>query len=103
MTRKIELNEDEFKNIILMMKLSGKYLQIPPNELRLFNIWRVAPKLADKLLKRTQMQIVQNKGRISVKPITEETPVVDTPKENTPKVDENDEHRPLHHRKRKSK
>lgn len=47
--KKIEIAEDDFKKIILMLKLSKKSMNIDPKDLLLGNLWRVAPKLADKL------------------------------------------------------
>ena len=73
--KKIEIAEDDFKKIILMLKLSKKSMNIDPKDLLLGNLWRVAPKLADKLLRTAGYAIVENKGRISVKPVnTTETP-----------------------------
>ena len=41
-TRKIEVNEDDLKKVILMLKLSKQYLQIPNDNLALYNMWRVS-------------------------------------------------------------
>lgn len=71
MSRKIEVNEDDLKKVILMLKLSKQYLQLPPQDLFLSNLWRVAPKLADKLMRKAELTLVQNKGRITLKPIGE--------------------------------
>ena len=53
---------------------------IDPKDLLLGNLWRVAPKLADKLLRTAGYTIVENKGRISVKPVN----TTETPKEEKP-------------------
>lgn len=52
MGKKIEMTEDEFKKIVLILKCSKRYVNLPPNNLFLGNLWRVSSKLADKLLKR---------------------------------------------------
>lgn len=72
-TRKIEVNEDDLKKVILMLKLSKPHLKLPPQELFLSNMWRVAPKLADKLMKKAGLTMTTNKGRITLKPIGEVT------------------------------
>ena len=52
---KIEIDIDDLKKVILMLKTSKPYLQIPPNkEMVLQNMWRVSGKLADKLLKKAR-------------------------------------------------
>lgn len=78
--KKIEIAKDDFKKIILMLKLSKKSMNIDPKDLLLGNLWRVAPKLADKLLRTAGYAIVENKGRISVKPVN----TTETPKEEKP-------------------
>ena len=72
-TRKIEVNEDDLKKVILMLKLSKQYLQIPNDNLALYNMWRVSGKLADKLMRKAELVMVANKGRITLKPIGEVT------------------------------
>ena len=57
MGKKIEMTEDEFKKIVLILKCSKRYVNLPPNNLFLGNLWRVSSKLADKLLKRNGFQI----------------------------------------------
>lgn len=59
MGKKIEMTEDEFKKIVLILKCSKRYVNLPPNNLFLGNLWRVSSKLADKLLKRNGFQIVK--------------------------------------------
>ena len=71
MVRKIEVNEDDLKKVILMLKLSKSYLQLPPQDLFLTNLWRVAPKLADKLMRKAELVLIQNKGRLTLKPVGE--------------------------------
>lgn len=65
--KKIEVNEDDFKKLVLMVKLSKAYVNLPPQDLQLGNLWRVAPKLADKLIAKAGMVLVQHKGRLSLK------------------------------------
>lgn len=70
MGKKIEIPEDEFKKIVLILKCSKRYVNLPPNNLFLGNLWRVSSKLADKLLKRNGFQIVKGTGgRYTVKPV----------------------------------
>lgn len=71
MTKKIEVNEDDLKKVILMLKLSKAYLQLPSQDLFLTNLWRVAPKLADKLMRKAELVLIQNKGRLTLKPLGE--------------------------------
>ena len=72
-TRKIEVNEDDLKKVILMLKLSKQYVQIPNDNLALYNMWRVSGKLADKLMRKAELVMVTNKGRTTLKPIGEVT------------------------------
>lgn len=72
-TRKIEINEDDLKKVILILKLSKQYLQIPNDNLALYNMWRVSGKLADKLMRKAELVMVTNKGRTTLKPIGEVT------------------------------
>lgn len=70
MGKKIEMTEDEFKKIVLILKCSKRYVNLPPSNLFLGNLWRVSSKLADKLLKRNGFQIVKGTGsRYTVKPV----------------------------------
>lgn len=81
MGKKIEMTEDEFKKIVLILKCSKRYVNLPPNNLFLGNLWRVSSKLADKLLKRNGFQIVKGTGsRYTVKPVEDkklEIPIKD--------------------------
>lgn len=70
MAKKIEVNEDDLKKVILMLKFSKAYLQLP-SDLFLTNLWRVAPKLADKLMRKAELVLIRNKGRLTLKPIGE--------------------------------
>lgn len=70
-TRKVEVNEDDLKKVILMLKLSRTYLNLPPKNLFLVNLWRIAPKLADKLMRKSGLVLVQGKGRVVLKPAGE--------------------------------
>lgn len=49
--RKIEINEDELRKVILILKLSKTFVRVPSDNLTLLNLWRVSEKLADKLMK----------------------------------------------------
>lgn len=65
--RKIEVPEDDLKKVILILKLSRPYLNIPPKNLALINWWRVSDKLANKLMKKAGLIMVTNKGRTTLK------------------------------------
>ena len=82
--RKIEINEDDLKKVILTLKLSKKYVKIPSDNLALINLWRVSGKLGDKLMRKAGLVLTQNKGRFVLKPIEGGAPENETPKEETP-------------------
>lgn len=71
MAKKIEISEADLKQIILLMKMSKPLVQIPQGNLRLTNLWRVSGKLADKLMRKAELTLVTNNGKISLKPINE--------------------------------
>lgn len=75
MAKKVEVNEDDFKKIMLMLKYSKEFVKLDPSDLFLGNLWRVAPKLADKLVKKAGYVFVENKGRKTLKLESEVTPV----------------------------
>lgn len=66
-TRKIEVNEDDLKKVILMLKLSKPHLQLPSDDLGLCNLWRVSGKLADKLMRKAELVMVTSRGRTVLK------------------------------------
>lgn len=70
-TRKIEINEADLKKVILILKLSKRFLALPPKDLFLYNLWRVSGKLADKFMRKAGLTMVTNKGRTTLKPIGE--------------------------------
>lgn len=74
-TRKIEVNEDDLKKVILMLKFSKPFVKLDPTDLFLGNLWRVAPKLADKLMNTADLVLVENKGRKTLKLKSEVTEV----------------------------
>lgn len=74
-TRKIEVNEDDLKKVILMLKFSKPFVKLDPTDLFLGNLWRVAPKLADKLMSTADLVLVENKGRKTLKLKSEVTEV----------------------------
>lgn len=65
--KKITINEDDFKKVVLILKYSKKFVSVPSNDLFLGNLWRVAPKLADKLAKQSGYEFTENRGRKSLK------------------------------------
>lgn len=81
MAKKIEVSEADLKQIILIMKMSKPYVNIPYGNLRLENLWRVSGKLADKLMRKADLTLVTNKGKFSLKPTSEVINVEDTTKD----------------------
>lgn len=65
--KKYEINEDDLKKVILILKLSKPYLNIPPKDLKVANLWRVSGKLADKLMKKANFVLVKNRGKVTLK------------------------------------
>ena len=50
---KVEITEDEFKKVIVMLKGTKRFIKWPqPTDLKLYNTWRVAEKMADTMLRR---------------------------------------------------
>lgn len=85
MAKKIEVSEADLKQIILIMKMSKPYVNIPTGNLRLENLWRVSGKLADKLMRKADLTLVTNNGKFSLKPISEAINSEDAPKDETKK------------------
>lgn len=85
MAKKIEVSEADLKQIILIMKMSKPYVNIPTGNLRLTNLWRVSGKLADKLMRKADLTLVTNNGKFSLKPTSEAINSDDTPKDETKK------------------
>lgn len=83
MAKKIEVSEADLKQIILIMKMSKPYVNIPTGNLRLENLWRVSGKLADKLMRKADLTLVTNNGKFSLKPTSEAINSEDTPKDKT--------------------
>lgn len=71
MAKKVEVNEDDLKKVILMLKMSKEYLQIPNKNLQVINLWRVAGKLADKLMRKANLTMESVNGRVVLKPIVD--------------------------------
>lgn len=83
MAKKIEVSEADLKQIILIMKMSKPYVNIPTGNLRLENLWRVSGKLADKLMRKADLTLVTNNGKFSLKPTSEAINSEDTLKDET--------------------
>ena len=49
MTKKVTINEDDLKKVILILRLSYPYLRYTEMDNRLRNLWRVRDKIAKKL------------------------------------------------------
>lgn len=85
MAKKIEVSEADLKQIILIMKMSKPYVNIPTGNLRLENLWRVSGKLADKLMRKADLILATNNGKFSLKPTSEAVNSEDAPKDETKK------------------
>ena len=85
MAKKIEVSEADLKQIILIMKMSKPYVNIPTGNLRLENLWRVSGKLADKLMRKADLTLVTSNGKFSLKPTSETINSEDAPKDETKK------------------
>lgn len=70
-SRKIEIDENDLKKVILLLTLSSKYVQIPQDNLTMRNMWRISEKLVGKLLKKAGLILLTNKGRTIFKSIEE--------------------------------
>ena len=71
--KKIEINEDDFKKIMLILKHSRPFVQLDPKDLFLSNLWRVANKLADSVTKKAGYEFTEVKGKKSLKVVSEAT------------------------------
>lgn len=80
--KKVMVNEDDLKKVVLILKLSKGCVQVPSTDLTLANLWRVSSKLADKLMKTANLTLVTTNGRVTLRSVTEETPTP-TPTEVT--------------------
>lgn len=67
MTKKVEINEDDLKKVILILKLSYPYLRYNELDNRLRNLWRVRDKLVKKLLKNSDLMVDSTKGRLTLR------------------------------------
>lgn len=83
-TKKIEVNEDDIKKVIFILKQSKPYLQIPSENLALRNLWQSSEKLADKFMKKAGLVMVTLKGRTLVKPAEASVEKVEAPVEEKP-------------------
>ena len=66
---KVEITEDEFKKVIVMLKGTKRLIKWPqPTDLKLYNTWRVAEKMADTMLRRAGSHVEKSTtGKIIVK------------------------------------
>lgn len=86
MTKKIEVNEADLKQVILIIKMSKQYVSIPAENLRLTNLWRVSGKLADKLMRKAGLTLVTNNGKTLLKPLPESEETTSENKEEKQKI-----------------
>ena len=67
MTKKVTINEDDLKKVILILRLSYPYLRYNEMDNRLRNLWRVRDKVAKKFLKDGNLIEDSTKGRLNLK------------------------------------
>lgn len=68
--RKILVNEDDLKKVILILELSTPFLNRSEMGLRLSNLWRVRSKIVKRFLKQGNLHTALNsKGQLTVKEI----------------------------------
>lgn len=68
MTKKVEVNEDDLKKVILILELSTPFLRKEKMGLRLTNLWRIHGKLIKRFLKQGNLCITTNsKGQVTIK------------------------------------
>lgn len=67
MTKKVAINEDDLKKVILILRLSYPYLRYTEMDNRLRNLWRVRDKIAKELLKDGNLVEDSTKGRLTLK------------------------------------
>lgn len=68
--RKILVNEDDLKKVILILELSTPFLNRSEMGLRLSNLWRVRSKIVKRFLKQGNLHTVLNSnGQLTVKEI----------------------------------
>lgn len=67
MTKKVTINEDDLKKVILILRLSYPYLRYTEMDNRLHNLWRVRDKVAKKLLKDGNLVEDSTKGWLTLK------------------------------------
>lgn len=65
--KKVTINEDDFKKLVLAAHIGKPLVKLPTGNLQVINLWRVIPKVVTKVLRQTGYEIVDNKGRLSVK------------------------------------
>lgn len=68
MSKQVLVNKDDLKKVVLILKLSKKYVKVPPTDLTTANLWRVSSKLADKLLRVSKLTCEENdRGKFTFK------------------------------------
>lgn len=68
--RKILVNEDDLKKVILILELSTPFLNRNEMGLRLSNLWRVRSKIVKRFLKQGNLHTTLNsKGQLTVKEV----------------------------------
>lgn len=112
MANRIELSEADVKKVIYMLKMSKKHINIPNDNLFLYNLWRVSDKLAEKLMRKAGLVMVAGKGRDVLRPsdgcngeptddTDEVTSVSEEPQTDSPSVESSEVDKPHRCRKRR--
>ena len=74
MGAKVEVHGDDLKKVLLILKMSKEHVHIPNDNLQLLNLWRVAGKLADKLMRKANLSMEVINGRAIIKSTVESAP-----------------------------
>ena len=64
---KMQIDEADLKKLLLMALCSKPFVKLDPKDLFLGNLWRVAPKVAEKILHQNGYEVVESKGRKVIK------------------------------------
>ena len=63
MGRKILVDEDDLKKVVLILHYSQKAVKLDPKDLALNNLWRISRKLSIKFLRRMGLKLVDKGNR----------------------------------------
>lgn len=64
---KMQIDEADLKKLLLMALCSKPFVQLDPLDNFLGNLWRVAPKTAEKIINQNGYVVVESNGRKVIK------------------------------------